>query len=367
MTRVLVSGVVLDQAVGGVRRHNQELLPRVANLLDQAGGELAILAPRNGLAFDPGPQVRVVASSTPSSPPLLRGLIESKNLAGELRAAEERGEPYQLVHAAHLPAPRLPKPLATSVRRTHTVHDLRSLEQGTASSLHRLLAKPALAQAFAGTHRVFTVSETVRAQVLEQFGVEPERCVVIPNAGDHLAPLARRPHTDSPILHVGHVEPRKNLERLIQALALAPDLPPLLLAGAAKGAEAERLTYFARERGVGDRVRLLGGVTDEELRELYAEAACVAIPSQLEGFGIGVLEAQLAGVPLAVSSAGALPEVAGMDTPQFSAFSAEECVHALRKALELSPEELDRARERARRFSWDASAKRLYEELVAPS
>ena len=351
----------------GVRRHSQELLPRLANLLKQAGGELAIMAPRNGLAFDPGPQVRVVTSSTPSSPPLLRGLIESKNLTSELRTAEDRGAPYQLVHAAHLPAPRLPKPLASSIKRTHTVHDLRSLEQGTAASLHRILAKPALAQAFGGAHRVFTVSETVRAQVLEQFGVEPERCVVIPNAGDHIAPLARRPHSESPILHVGHVEPRKNLERLIQALALAPDLPPLLLAGAAKGDEAERLKNFARERGVGERVHMLGAVTDEELRELYAEAACVAIPSQLEGFGIGVLEAQLAGVPLAVSSAGALPEVAGAETPQFSPFSAEECVHALRKALEFAPEELDRARERARRFSWDASAERLYEELVAPS
>jgi len=365
--RVLVSGVVLDQGMGGVRRHNQELLPRLAELLRADGGELALLAPRGGLAFDPGPAVSVIESSVPSSPPLLRGLVESKQLRTALHEAEQRGAPFGVVHSAHLPSPRLSRSKSAPLRRTHTVHDLRALEPGSSSSLHRLLARPALSQALVGAHRVFTVSEHVRSQLLEQFPLELGRCVVIPNSGDHLEPLPRRPREGAPILHVGHVEPRKNLELLVHALALAPDLPPLLLAGAAKGGEAERLLDFARERGVADRIQLLGAVTDEQLLELYAEAACVAIPSLLEGFGIGVLEAQLAGVPLAVSSAGALPEVAGPKTPRFDPRCAEECVHALRAALEFNSHELMAAREHALRFSWADSARRFYEALVSES
>ncbi len=363
--RVLISGAVLDQGMGGVRRHNQELLPRLAKRCLAEGGELAVLTPRRGLAIELGPDARIIEAAIPSSPPVFRALIETKRIVSALRSAEERGQPYQVVHSAHLPAPRLPKSLARKVRRTHTVHDLRKLELESTSPVQRLLAEPALRHALSGAAAVITVSETVRTELLRRFALPRDRCVVVPNAGDHLVPLARRPKSNAPILHVGHLEPRKNLELLIQALALAPDLPPLLLAGAAKPGEAERLRSFADQRRVSERVRMLGAVTELELAGLYAEAACVAIPSRLEGFGIGVLEAQLAGVPLAISNASALPEVAGPLTPSFDPSSAEQCVLAIRNALDSSQDELKRAAEHARRFSWDDSAERLYTALSA--
>ena len=138
---------------------------------------------------------------------------------------------------------------------------------------------------------------------------------VVPNAGDHLPVLPRTSGPDAALLHVGHLEPRKNLALLLQALALDPSLPALELAGAPKHDEEERLRALARELGVEGRVRFLGPVAEEELPRLYARCAAAVIPSRLEGFGIGVLEAQRARAPLAIANVGALPEVAGAGVP----------------------------------------------------
>ena len=76
--RVLVSGVVLGQPMGGVRRHNQELLPRLARLLEEDGGGLAILEGRKPVALELPPSIERFPSSVPSSPPLVRAMGESR-------------------------------------------------------------------------------------------------------------------------------------------------------------------------------------------------------------------------------------------------------------------------------------------------
>ena len=350
--------------MGGVRRHNQELLPRLAALLKQAGGELAVLVPRGGLPFELGSHARLVPTNIQSTSPALRWLQETRATITEVRAAEKRGQPYDDLHAAHLPAARLPRPLADRIQRTHMVHDLRLLESGRSSPFRNLCAKPILKRALSNATQVFTVSETVRAQLIERQLVAPHRCVVVPNAGDHFVPRERHPEPDSPLLHVGHLEPRKNLQLLVKALALAPDLPPLQLVGAAKQHTDKRLFELAVQLGVADRLQFRGSVSDIELLDLYARAACVVIPSSLEGFGIGVLEAQLARVPLAVSTAGALPEVAGADCPMFAPDNVQACVNAIRKALTYDSEDLQRGFNNAQQFTWDNSAQRFYDNLV---
>ena len=96
--RVLVSGVVLSQPMGGVRRHNAELLARVANAFGDEGGALDVLAPREGLAFDLPTSVRVIPSEVPSGPPWRRALRESRALDAALADAAREGCPYDLVH-----------------------------------------------------------------------------------------------------------------------------------------------------------------------------------------------------------------------------------------------------------------------------
>lgn len=349
--RVLVSGVLLGQPAGGVRRHCAELLPRAANLLGSSGGALAMMEGSVPVAFGLPSSVERLRSSVPPRPVLVRATLEGRWLRKVLEAAKT---PFDLVHLAHLPVPRhLPVPYSL------TLHDLRDLELVHTPMSRRMVARKVIGRAVEHAACVITVSETVREDLLERFELDAERVLVVPNAGDHLPVLAREAGPDAPILHVGHVERRKNIELLLRALAVDADLPPLLAAGAPKEGEDERLAGLARKLGVAERVNLVGAVDDAELARLYARAACVALPSLLEGFGIAALEAGRAGVPLCVSSAGALSEVAGPSTPTFAPDDPAACALAIRAALATSEEALRETRARAERWRWDDSAARL--------
>ncbi len=352
--RVLISGVVLDQPMGGVRRHNEELLPRVAKLLESEGGGIVVLAGRGGLALDLPEEVRVLESGVPSSPLMIRAAKETKALAGACAEAEKSGQPFDRVHVAHLPAPRtLPVPL------TLTLHDLRSLDLEHTPFSRRLVAKTVVGRALHRARRVFTVSEHMRARLVSGWPEVEEKVLVAPNGCDHLPVLTRNPARDAPLLHIGHLEARKNLQVLLHALALDESLPNLLLVGASKQGEDQRLLALASTLGVSSRMQIAGPCSDGDLPHLLASSAAVILPSQLEGFGIVALEAQRARVPVAASNTSALPETAGKDASFFDPDDADECARAIRQALNQTPASLDRAALRATQFTWDRTAQIL--------
>ncbi len=354
--RVLVLGTLLGQPMGGVRRHNAELLPRAAARLAERGGSLAVMEGSEPVAFAlPAPIERIASNAAPR-PPLSRWRTEGLAARHTLARARAAGRPFGLVHTGHLPAPgRLGCPF------TITIHDLRNLDARHAEVRKRIAAGAFAASAVRRAARVFAVSEAVRGAIVDRFHVAPARVVVVPNAADHFEPLPRVRARDAEILYVGHLEPRKNLDVLLRALALDRALPPLVLAGAAKGAEVERLRALARELNVEARVRFLGTFDDRELPHLYARAACAVLPSRIEGFGIPVLEAARARVPLAIAGTPALVEVAGPDASVFAPEDPAACARALRSALSAPAEAIDRAARRASAFRWDDAAAKLVE------
>jgi glycosyltransferase involved in cell wall biosynthesis len=246
---------------------------------------------------------------------------------------------------------------------TLTLHDLRRL----ARFPQRLVAGPILAASIRRAAGVVTVSETVREQVRQRF--QPRRTWVVPNAGDHLQAAPRAAPPEAFLLHVGHLEPRKNIALLLHALARDTTLPGLTLAGAAKDKEQERLAAMSRRLGIHERVRFLGPFADADLPELYARCAAAVFPSRIEGFGIGVIEALRAKAPVAIAAAGALPEIAGPGVPQFAPDDPLDCARAIHEALELDAGQRDELARNAARFAWQKSAERLVEvwrEVAAP-
>ena len=339
--------------MGGVRRHNAELLPRVATLLATRGGKLSVMEGLEPIEFALPPSVTRFRTRVPLGPVWKRAISEGSSIR---RLLNEPDRDYDLVHFGHLPVPR-----TLSIPFTLTIHDMRSIEKANNPRIARATAERLHRSAVERAACVITVSETVAADLVRYFDIGPERIRIVPNAADHVAVLPRDVGKDAPILHVGHVERHKNLELLIRAVAADPCLPPLCFAGAPKGDEDRRLMALAVGLGVDRRVNFLGRFDDLALPTLYAQAACVALPSTIEGFGIAALEAQRAGVPLCVSGAGALTEVAGSHVPHFAPDDPVDCARAIRAALSTPSTQLDEDRVRATRFTWSRSADRLCE------
>ncbi len=348
-TRILVSGVVLGQAMGGVSRRARELLPRVAALLAERDVDLAVLEGRVPLPFALPAWIERIASRVPARPPIVRAVAEASALQGALREAADRGAPFALLDFGHLPVPR-----GLHVPYSLTIHDLRHLALRHTPMSRRLFAGTVIGRAVKAASVVVAPSESVRAELAQRWDLEPERTLVVPNAADHFEPLPRRAAAGAPLLHVGHIEPRKNLELLLRALAHDPGLPPLVLAGAPKGDEEERLRTLAAALGVAERVTFLGPFEDARLPELLAEAACVVMPSRIEGFGIPVLEALRAGAPLAIAETAVLREVAGPGVPGFSVEDQSSCAAAIRTAI---AQHGASGVARATAYSWDEAAR----------
>ncbi len=171
------------------------------------------------------------------------------------------------------------------------------------------------------------------------------------------------PELDGPFLFtVCTLEPRKNLKGLIQAMESVPDVP-LLIAGA-KGWLESDLAEVVNQSPAKNRILFLGYVSDFQLNLLLNECALFVLASHVEGFGIPVLEAMMAGAAVACSRTSSLPEVAGECAHYFDPSDPTDMARVINYGLE-HPEELEalakKGRERATMFSWEASVDKLVE------
>jgi glycosyltransferase involved in cell wall biosynthesis len=163
------------------------------------------------------------------------------------------------------------------------------------------------------------------------------------------------------ILSVGTIQPRKNFELLGEAMAMlrGHDVDCTLVIAGKRGWLADQVLDRLRSFDLGDRLRILDYVNDGDLPALYAGAACYVQPSLFEGFGLPVVEAMSSAVPVLVSSASSLPEIAGTGAGIFDSRDAGALRSALLDILSSpgrSSEMAARAVARSRDFSWNRSA-----------
>ncbi|GAB6036723.1 hypothetical protein JCM15519_12820 [Fundidesulfovibrio butyratiphilus] len=159
-------------------------------------------------------------------------------------------------------------------------------------------------------------------------------------------------------LSVGTIEPRKNQDKLFEALARLPGERPLVLAGG-RGWLMDDVAGRLDDLGLSGRVRLTGYVSDAELAWLYANAFAFVYPSLFEGFGLPVLEAMSLGAAVVTSQASSLPEVAGdaallVDPADPAAIAA--AMARLEDDATLRASLAGRGQLRSARFRWSATA-----------
>lgn len=222
--------------------------------------------------------------------------------------------------------------------------------------------------------RILCISASTRRDVARLFGVDEARLEVVPlGVSPRYRPLERdrveavRERLALPerfILFVSTVEPRKNLETLLDAWAQMRDRPPLVVAGGF-GWRYEALAERMRRLEPAG-LRHLGPVETADLPALYNLATCLAHPAWYEGFGLTPLEAMACATPVVCSSSSSLPEVVGDAAVLVDPGDVEGWTAALERVTGEAALRNDLARHgvlRAAGFTWDRTAERTWSAL----
>ena len=286
----------------------------------------------------------------------------------EWPTVERLAGPCDVVHAAH--------PLLIPARdaaQVITVHDLFFLTSPERTRAEIRRDYPVLAPSHARrADAVVTPSAYTGRLVADRFGVDEGRIYVCPPGAPEWRALGRAPNPapGGYVLFVGTLEPRKNVGTLLDAyarLARAPrGLPRLVLAG---GTAPDASPWLRRigQPPLREHVEHRGYVRHDDRERLYAGARALVLPSLDEGFGLPVLEAMSAGVPVIVSDRGSLPEVVGTGGTVLPPDDVEAWEAAIQR-LTMDPTWAERqavaALERARAFTWTGTAARLHQAYL---
>jgi glycosyltransferase involved in cell wall biosynthesis len=171
---------------------------------------------------------------------------------------------------------------------------------------------------------------------------------------------------------VRRLVPRMAIDLAIDALAEILDHTDGQLLVAGSGPELKTLESHAQDRGLGNRVRFLGRVEDEQLPLLYAAADVCVVPSrELEGFGYVALEALAAGTPVVATGTGGLTELVGGLEPRWVTEATSEAIAGAIVALRESPAsfpDAEACQGYARTMDWEAVApqvERVFREAIS--
>lgn len=223
---------------------------------------------------------------------------------------------------------------------------------------------------------VITDAEHTKNDIIEYLKMKPEKIFVIPLAvssdfqpvmGDQVQRTAEKYGIKGKyFIHVGTLEPRKNLEFLVCAFALTvkAGIEENLVITGKKGWYFEGLFALVKKMKLEDRVIFSGYGADEDMPALYSGATAMTFPSIYEGFGFPPLEAMACGTPVISSNTSSLPEVVGeagiLLAPENEQMWADKMIEVSRNANLRQRMKADGLNQ-AKKFSWDETAKKTIE------
>ena len=354
----------------GIGTYIRNLLRHLARIDRDSEYVLLCQEPDLGVASQLGPNFRTVLEPSPNY-----SLREQIHVPWVLHR-----EKPDVFHAPHYVLPP-----ATPCRSVVTIHDCIHLmfPQYLRNRAAYLYARASMWSSSHQAHRILTVSEASKRDIIHFFSVPPEKVVVVYNAieerfsktpsEDAIARVRERYQLNHPfVLYVGNIKPHKNLVRLIEAFAELrrrgfDELKLLII-----GDEISKLPALRRavhSHKLHKHVRFLGYLEDETLASLYRLASVFVFPSLYEGFGLPPLEAMASGTPVVTSNVSSMPEVTGDAAVLVDPYSVDSIVEGIARVLKdpaLSADLRRKGIARAREFSWDRSVQRtreLYQEV----
>lgn len=286
-------------------------------------------------------------------------------------SAELRKNPVDVLHVQFTAPLVAPCPVVASIHDLAFEHLPRTFKRRSSMQLRLTVRHTARRAA-----HIITLSEYSRRDIMETYGIAPERITVTPAA----APDSFGPVTDPEelarvrdiygiegdyILSLGSIQPRKNLSRLIAAYSSLRNaqpgakLPQLVLAGKCAWLYDETLQTIS-ELEVGSSVILTGYVPQAHLPALYSGALCFVYPSYFEGFGLPPLEAMKCGTAVIVGNRTSLPEVVGDAGVLVDPFNVGEIASAIERVIGdpgLRSQLRARGLEQAKLFNWRETAR----------
>ena len=232
--------------------------------------------------------------------------------------------------------------------------------------------------------KIIAVSEFTKQEIMKYLPVEADRIVVMPNGvkldkfrpdytEEEVAAARERNHLpEKYLLYLGTLEPRKNIERLIDAYGLLrkeqEDVPKLVLAGR-KGWLYDTIFEKVKTLGLEQDVIFTGYVSNADAPLLMKGAVAFVFPSIYEGFGMPPLEAMACGTPVLTSNVSSLPEVVGDCGVLVDPYSVDEIKEGLKRLVnddKLRADLSERGIRRAQTFTWERSAEivcKVFREL----
>ena len=261
-----------------------------------------------------------------------------------------------LFHGLNQRLPRIPLPPAIA-----TFHDLFVLTGEYSTPDFRARFREQARDAAERSAAVIAVSEFTKSQVVSLLGVDPAKVHVIHHGTRPLAfPAMPR---EKIVLNVGAIQKRKNIARLVAAFETVDPAWRLVLAGSSGYGSAGILAGIERSPA-RERIAVLGYVSPGDLAAWYARAQIFAFPSLDEGFGMPILEAMAAGVPVVTSNRSALPEVAGEAAILVDPENTEALGQALRNLTRdegLRRELVRLGTGRGRLFTWEKAVRETWD------
>jgi len=261
----------------------------------------------------------------------------------------------------------------TAVPTIFTPHDLQHLHLPEFFSAREIAAREERYRALCEkASLVMLMSSWARDDVVASYGIPKAKTIVVPGAADNVAARAPGPADAALVrerfgvkgpfaLYPAKAWPHKNHLRLVTALKLLRSRGvdvPVILTGGQSGLDAP-VTAAAQAAGVGDLLHFVGFVTPDEMGALYRSARLLVFPSLFEGWGLPVLEAMAAGLPVACSNATCLPAMAAGAAEIVDPLAPESIAAAIERIWqdeELRSHLRAAGLARAGEFSWHRSA-----------